>query len=218
MSASEVREMGNTVMDALRNPEVPRADDKWVIGEIIRQFWILARKTATTSSQQRFIKGFDGWFQGLVTQAEDRDKPCLRDIDSYIALRRNTSGLEACWPILHLGMAIPREVLEHPTIQRLALFCTDMISIDNDILSYNKEQACGNDEHNIVTIAMNQLHLDVQGAMNWAAGYHAATMRQFKEVYETIPHWGREVDLDVETYVDGMGNWGLEDAGNFTLA
>jgi Delta6-protoilludene synthase len=54
---------------------------------------------------------------------------------------------------------------------------------------------------------MDQLHLDVQGSMNWAAGYHASVVQQFKEVYKTIPRWGGGIDLDVQTYVDGMGNW-----------
>ncbi|KAM4064115.1 delta(6)-protoilludene synthase [Hirsutella rhossiliensis] len=168
----------------------PRAHDEWVGGEIARQFWILARKSVTLSSQERFIEAFDGWLQGLAAQAEDRDKPRLRDINSYFALRRVTVGLKPSLMIFEFGMELPREVLQHPTIEKLSLLCTDLILIDNDMASYNKEQACGDDKHNIVAIAMDQLHLDVQGAMNWAADYHAAT-----------------VDLDIETYVDGMGNW-----------
>ncbi|XP_044718814.1 delta(6)-protoilludene synthase [Hirsutella rhossiliensis] len=168
-TASEVREMSNAVVDALRNADKPRAHDEWVGGEIARQFWILAR--------------------------------------NYFALRRVTVGLKPSLMIFEFGMELPREVLQHPTIEKLSLLCTDLILIDNDMASYNKEQACGDDKHNIVAIAMDQLHLDVQGAMNWAADYHAATVRQFREVYETIPRWGGQVDLDIETYVDGMGNW-----------
>jgi Delta6-protoilludene synthase len=36
-TASEVREMSNAVMDALRNPDKPRAYGEWVGAEIARQ-------------------------------------------------------------------------------------------------------------------------------------------------------------------------------------
>jgi Delta6-protoilludene synthase len=83
------------------------------------------------SSQERFVETFDGWLQGLAAQAEDRDKPRLRDIESYFKLRRVTVGLRPSLAILELGMELPREVLQHPTIEKLSLLCTDLILLDN---------------------------------------------------------------------------------------
>ena len=76
-----------------------------------------------------------------------------------------------------------------------------------DIASYNLEQARGDDSHNIVTIAMNQLKTDVAGAMKWVDDHHKELERKFNENFEKVPKWGEPIDSQVARYVDGLGNW-----------
>lgn len=75
------------------------------------------------------------------------------------------------------------------------------------MLSYNKEQASGDDEHNLITIAMKEFNIDVQGAIDWAAMLHAGTVERFNMLYLEIPRWGGPVDLDVQSYINGMAQW-----------
>jgi hypothetical protein len=76
-----------------------------------------------------------------------------------------------------------------------------------DVLSYNKEQASGDDEHNLITIAMRQYGADVQAAIDWAGQLHAAMTARFNVLYCQIPRWGGPLDLDVQQYVNGMAQW-----------
>ena len=54
---------------------------------------------------------------------------------------------------------------------------------------------------------MNQFNIDAQGALNWIAGYHAALENRFHVAYQSLPRFGGPLDLEVQSYIDGLGNW-----------
>jgi hypothetical protein len=54
---------------------------------------------------------------------------------------------------------------------------------------------------------MNERDTDVQGAMDWVADFHTSLERRFDEVYKSLPRWGGAVDMDVQAYAFGLGNW-----------
>lgn len=72
------------------------------------------------------------------------------------------------------------------------------------MLSYNKEQAVGDDEHNIVTIIMEQFQVDVQQAIDKAGELSNEKMTRFNALYLQVPRWIGPVDVDVQRLVDGM--------------
>ncbi|OIW25415.1 terpenoid synthase [Coniochaeta ligniaria NRRL 30616] len=210
---SEAREMARIIMDAIYNPCRPRPEDEWVGGEIARQFWALASKTMGDTASKRFAASFDDYLNSVVTQAADRDTKRVRNIRSYLEVRRLTIGALPSYAIMEAGMDIPDAVMNLPVVMELTNVVTEMLCIGNvspertsDQVSYNKEQACG-DEHNIVVIVMNQLNLDAQGALNWVAGYHAALENRFNTAYSSLPRFGGPLDLEFQSYVDGLGNW-----------
>lgn len=158
------------------------------------------------TASKRFTASFDDYLSSVVTQAADRDKKRMRNIQSYLGVRRRTIGAIPSFAIMEAGMDIPDTVMDLPVVAELANVVTEMLCIGNDQVSYNKEQACG-DEHNIVVIVMNQLDLDAQGALNWVAGYHAALENRFNTAYSSLPRFGGPLDLEFQSYVDSLGNW-----------
>lgn len=76
-----------------------------------------------------------------------------------------------------------------------------------DIVSYNKEQAIGDDHHNILTIVMNEFNTDLNCAMQWAMDYHKATQLKFLEDLKKVPNWGTDIDRQVRRYLYGLANW-----------
>ena len=81
---------------------------------------------------------------------------------------------------------------------------TNFLQLLQDILSYNKEQSVGDDEHNIVTILMHQHNLSVQKAMDMAGDLADQKMNRFYDLYGQVPRYIGPVDLDVQKFVDGM--------------
>jgi Delta6-protoilludene synthase len=70
--------------------------------------------------------------------------------------------------------------------------------------SYNVEQARGDDTHNVVTVVMNELNTDINGAMRWIAKSHAQMEKNFMAAKAALPKWGKEIDEQVAKYVEGV--------------
>jgi len=58
-----------------------------------------------------------------------------------------------------------------------------------------------------VTVAMQELDTDVNGAMLWIADLHKETELKFLEALEALPKWGEPIDSWVRQYCDGVANW-----------
>ncbi|KAK7694474.1 Delta(6)-protoilludene synthase [Cerrena zonata] len=207
-AATEVRKQADIIMDALRNPTRPRPKGEWVGGEVARQFWENAIKTTTLTAQRRFIDTFQLYTDSVVQQAADRDHSHIRSVDHYFDLRRDTIGAKPSFAILEVKMDLPDEVLNHPSIVTLTAACIDMLIIGNDLCSYNVEQARGDDGHNLVTIVMHERKCDLISALKWISGLHDDLVEKFLSTLKAVPSFGnRNLDEQVSTYVDGLGNW-----------
>ena len=75
-----------------------------------------------------------------------------------------------------------------------------------DIFSYNKEQSRG-DTHNLVAVIMEERQLDLQSAMNLAGELCHQSISKFEADRRSLPSWGKEIDRDVELYVQGLQDW-----------
>ncbi|KAG1857995.1 isoprenoid synthase domain-containing protein [Suillus tomentosus] len=201
------KEIVDIVIDALHNPHKIRPEGECILGEILRQFWVRAIQSASPSSQRHFLETFTASLHGFVAEALDREQGHRRSIDDYMKLRRYTVCLKPCLFIYEMGMDLPDEVFHHPVIMDLAECITDLVLIDNDMISYNKEQAAGNEDHNMISIIMLEVGLDISGAMAWAAHYHAEVQKRFIDGLTKVPSWGPSVDILVKEYLDGIAMW-----------
>lgn len=201
------KDLVDLVIDALHNPHKMRPEGECVLGEIARQFWARAIKTASLSSQRHFLETFTAYLHAVVVEALDREQGHRRSIDDYLKLRRLTIGATPSFAICEMGMDLPDEAFYHPTVVELVECSTDMIIIGNDMVSYNKEQAVGNEGHNLISTIMLELGLDIGGAIAWAAHYHAELQKRFIDGLAKVPSWGASVDVLVKEYLDGIAIW-----------
>lgn len=207
-SPNEVKDQVAIIMDALRNSEKPRPQGEWVGGEVARQFWERSCQNSTSQTfKRRFIKNMSDYLDGTAEQAADRDRSHIRDLNSYFELRRKTIGVLSSFDMLEMDMEIPDKVFEHPVIIELLALAVDLTIIANDVLSYDKEQASGDDEHNLITIVMVAQGLDVQGAVDWAGSKHADMVKRFNKLFDEIPSYGDSIDKDVKAYMNGIAHW-----------
>lgn len=56
--------------------------------------------TAFSGTLRRFIETMDFFFQSVTQQAIDRTAGRIPDLESYIILRRDTSGCKPCWALV----------------------------------------------------------------------------------------------------------------------
>jgi Terpene synthase family 2, C-terminal metal binding len=96
-------------------------------------FWKRLLPTSFHGAQQRFIETFGFFFQAVTQQAKDRHSKDIPDLESYISLRRDTSGCKPCWALIEYAnnLDIPDEVMDHPLIRGLGEAANDFVSWSN---------------------------------------------------------------------------------------
>ncbi|KAG1830863.1 terpenoid synthase [Suillus variegatus] len=203
------KEMVDIVLDALHDPHKMRPEGECILGEIARQFWARAIQSASLPAQRHFRETFNEYINSVIVEALDREQGRERSLDDYLKLRRKTIGAKPCFLIIEMEMDLPDEVFYHPVIMDLADCIAELMIIDNDMMSYNKEQAAGHESHNLINIVMLELNLDRGSAMAWAAHYHAEVQKRFIGGLAKVPSWGPSIDVLVKEYLIGIANWAL---------
>ncbi|PBK94405.1 terpenoid synthase [Armillaria gallica] len=202
-----VRQYADIVMDAIRDPTKPRPSDEVILGLVAQVFWGRGVKSASNTSQKRFVEAFGHYTDAVVEQAKDRHHCHIRNIDDYFEVRRLTIGVDPSYAMLELGYDLPDEVFYHPTVVALRRMSCDLIIMDNDLVSYNKEQALEEHPHNIVVSVMNELNCDLEDALSWVEDHHRSIRTKFLTLWTEIPSWGPDIDVLASRYLHGTANW-----------
>lgn len=193
------------------------------------RFWELAIQTASPTSQKHFIEAFTDYLNSVVSQANDRDNNTLCTVDTYLRMRRENIGARPSYVPGELHLNIPDEAFYHPIIKELEYHIAELIILDNasrsslfsdmqkdsrrlfssvqDITSFNKEQATGDDRHNILTIVMNQFAMDIDDAMIWVSDYHKEVEARFLDGLKRVPSFGPSIDKELDEYILHLANW-----------
>ncbi|KAH7904615.1 isoprenoid synthase domain-containing protein [Hygrophoropsis aurantiaca] len=166
--------------------------------------WLRGLKPFHPQSQKAFEKGD---FCRFASLAYPRLSKVCRSIEGYLRIRRDNVGSLFSFALLHLGMDFPDEVFYHPVLVELLRYMSDIVLIDNDMLSYNREQAIGDASYNIITVIMHELHLDLGSAFGWAAKYHAELRERFFNGLGRVPSWGPTIDKQMQEFLDALAIW-----------
>eukprot|EP00753_Platysulcus_tardus_P013398 PLAT3672.1.p1 GENE.PLAT3672.1~~PLAT3672.1.p1 ORF type:complete len:412 (-),score=-36.47 PLAT3672.1:340-1575(-) len=177
-------------------------------GQIARDYWARCIQDAGPGVQARFKESLSFFFEAVHKQAQDRDAGIIPDLESYIDVRRDTSGCKPVFDLMEyaLGIDLPDYVVEHPVIKALNQGTNDLVTWSNDIFSYNVEQSRG-DTHNMVVILMQYHGHTLQSAIDYVGDLCRQTINTFIENKSKVPSWGPEVDKDVAGYVQGLQEW-----------
>ncbi|KAK0215213.1 terpenoid synthase [Armillaria nabsnona] len=202
-----VRRYANVVMDAVRNPIKSRPSDEVVLGVIAQEFWALGVKSASSTSQKHFVESLSHYVDALVQEAEDRHRRRIRDVEDYFDNRRLNIGIYMVHAMVELSYDMPDEVFNHPTVVALRGMGRDLMILDNDLASYNKEQAFEERPYNIITCVMNEQNCDLHDALSWVEDLHRSTMNKFLTLWTEIPSWGPEIDAIASHYLHGISYW-----------
>ncbi|KAH9922479.1 isoprenoid synthase domain-containing protein [Fomitopsis serialis] len=194
------------VMDPLYHPHSSRPTSR--VGKMTKDYWQRLIQTASPGAQQRFIETFDMFFQAITEQARDRANGVIPDLESYIAIRRDTSGCKPCWALIEYAnnLDLSWEVMDHPIIRGLGEAANDLVTWSNDIFSFNVEQSKG-DTHNMIIVVQKQQGLDLQSAVDFVGDLCKHSIDRFHFLRENLPSWDPETDQQVAVYVDGLADW-----------
>lgn len=80
---------------------------------------------------ERFLDEWGRYVFAVVEQSKDRDEARLRTVEEYLALRRYTVGVEACYPLAVLKENLPLEVSAMPIFEDVRKCITEIAILDN---------------------------------------------------------------------------------------
>ncbi|KAJ7231163.1 terpenoid synthase [Mycena haematopus] len=202
-----IREMVNVMLDALRSPDKRRPAHEMRLGEATRQFWSLALETASETSQKHFVEAFTGYLSAVVQEVEDRDADAVLTIANYLDIRTRNIAAYACFVPGELHLNLPDYVFHNPVLADLKRIAAHLLILNNDLMSYNKEQALGRDQYNLITIIMQtDGTTDLLAATSWVSAYHESLQSEFMGAIRLLPSFGAALDPEVQEYVSYLAN------------
>ncbi len=177
------------------------------------------------------------FFEAVQQQALYRADEIVPDWDTYIEMRRETSGCKPVFDLIEysLDLELPDAVVEHPVIVALNNGANDLVTWSNvsarlvaiadphllpvankrsaqqDLFSYNVEQSRG-DTHNMICVFMSNDGLSLQQAVDRIGDLCKQTIDTFIENQAQVPSsWGTDdsddIDKGVKLYVNGLREW-----------
>ena len=203
---AQVRAMNDRALRLLLG-NAPQEQD----GPLVWGLWhILEALKARMSGQwvHRFTHDVREYLEATEWQAA-----CLRDgspldVDTYIRLRRLTSGvlLEVDLIEVAVGREVPLRARLHPLLATLVRCTVNAVAWANDLLSLEKELLHG-DPHNLVLVLQRERGRPLEECVGEAAAMHDSEVRHFLDCAGALPSFGAEVDEAVARYVEGLGYW-----------
>lgn len=149
--ADAVRKMVDIVIDAIRNPEMPRPEGEVLLGEIARQyvlnhrgpiainpdsqptcrFWERGIKACTVTTRKHFEEALIACVNSFYNQALDRETNRIHTVETYFEMRRDNIGMRPASIVGIMGIDIPDEAFYHPAVVELHYLIADLIILDN---------------------------------------------------------------------------------------
>ncbi|KAH9043372.1 isoprenoid synthase domain-containing protein [Lactarius pseudohatsudake] len=176
--------------------------------KLARDYWSRCIRDCAPAVQQRFKSSMQMFFQAVHQQALFRANGVVPDLETYIDMRRDTSGCKPVFDLIEysLDLELPDVVVEDPVIVALNQGANDLVTWSNDIFSYNVEQSRG-DTHNMICVYMIHDGLSLQQAVDRVGDMCKRTIETFVENQARIPSWGDGIDEAVKLYVHGLREW-----------
>jgi hypothetical protein len=157
---------------------------------------------------RRFVQCVTDYCIANVWEAQNRATHHVPSEQAYRQMRPLTGAVFCYLMMIELAeqMTLPRAILDHPDLQRLALMTNHVICWSNDIISLAKELEAG-DVHNLVYIVHRERGLSLVEAVRYVAALHDAEVRAFIQVSLLLNEVGGEDHAMLRQYLTGMQSW-----------
>jgi len=197
------------------NPDAPPPPyDSPLLFVLMHDGFKRLRETTREKTFNRIAEGVMIWLQTCVEQAKGRKKAKpqsvaeLPSIEEFIVIRRiAVTGTMALASVEYgADVDIPDELFVHPVLKALEDCAFDIVAMQNDVYSFNKEQAVGDDQ-NLVIVVMAKRNVDLQTSINIIVDIVAEYIQKFIDLRKQLPSFGPEVDKEVNRYVDSIAHF-----------
>ncbi len=152
---------------------------------------------ASPTWKERFVGHVLDTLGAALGEIQLRQGGTPPSISEYVALRRHTSSVIACFDLIEVcaHVELPAEVYHSATFQEIILAGTDIISWTNDLYSLGKEIACGI-VSNVVLVLQREQGLDREQAFSAARTLIGDRVNDLLAAEQRLPELTRALRLD----------------------
>ena len=161
---------------------------------------------ATKGNGRRFVQAMTDYANDVLRHVKDCSIEQVPDPEDLIELRRNSIGVKPLFAFVEYGhdIELPDYVFDHVLIQEIQLLGIDWVLIQNDLISYPKDEEEGVN-HNLISSYRLQ-GFGPQEAYDQLGSMLESIYNRFDMAVKELPCWGEHVDVEVERYVEGIKN------------
>lgn len=154
----------------------------------------------------RFIKDQDTQLEGMIMEAPYKLGKRFPTPGEFMHIRELSVAIYPMLDLLQVqdGIALPDEVISHPTIRRLGTLSTRMTAWLNDFYTLPKELLRDNDTLNLVLVLQHAHHISLEEAHAQAMHIHNNDLDEFLSLQQALPDFG-EYNRPVSNYIQDMG-------------
>ncbi|KAL5042244.1 hypothetical protein BDW71DRAFT_200728 [Aspergillus fruticulosus] len=160
----------------------------------------------TPGTQQRFANAMRDFCLGSLAQVRNTSLRMCPSVEDMLALRRQSAGVMPIYALIEYAhhLDIPDAVFECASIKEIQRIGVDLVLIQNDILSYCKEET-ESVPHNLVAITRyTSPGLKAQSAFDRVSAMLNDRYRDWYLALSELPSWGEAIDAQVQEYVEGV--------------
>lgn len=167
---------------------------------------LIASQKATTGNGRRFVEAMTNYANDVLRHVKDCSTEQVPKPEDLIALRRNSIGVKPLFAFVEYGHGIelPDYVFDNLLIQEIQILGVDWVLIQNDLISYPKDEEEGVN-HNLISSYRLQ-GFGPQEAYDQLGDMLEKIYQRFDNAIKELPIWGESVDTEVGRYVDGIKN------------
>jgi 5-epi-alpha-selinene synthase len=150
----------------------------------------------------QFTRHVEEFFSGCVWEATNRAEQRSIDLETYIRMRRFTSGMYTALKVVEIAdqIALPINIWGYSMLARLRELATNAVCWANDIISLGQEIQRG-DIHNLIIILQRTHHDALTNCIAQGVSLHDREVQAFLTAEQAIPSFGSRVDQHIKRYV-----------------
>ncbi|KAF5322320.1 hypothetical protein D9619_000148 [Psilocybe cf. subviscida] len=197
------RETGQVFVNSMKHSGW---DDGSILAQITREFRDRFLRLAGPRTVQRFNHLCEMYAESVATEAELRERGEYPDLNTFIPIRRNNSGVPLSFSIVEyiLGIDLEDEVYEDPTFSAAYWAACDHVCWANDLYSYDAEQSRGQTGNNGIAILAKEKGLTLQQSVDFVG----AKFDEFMNTYlDAKANLSLALGSDAARFVEAIGCW-----------